>query len=783
MAALIAVIATPLRASFENDWRFVLGDPKGAEGGDFDASAWRRLDLPHDWSIEGAFDKNEPAGGAGAFLPTGVGWYRKHFSLPASDSGKRVFVEFDGVMANSDVFINGHLLGHRPYGYISFRYDLTDHLHFGEEPNVLAVRCDDSKQPASRWYAGAGIYRHARLIVTDPVHLGYHATFVSTPQIKEKSATIRVQTTVMNDSKQPREVKIAASIHGPPGSAPDGGYAVAGESPSKTIAPNASADFSFDIELPWAPRLWDLDHPDMHAAVVRVRSSDQTLDEQTISFGMRDSKFEAATGYWLNGKNFKLKGVCLHADAGAFGAAVPLGAWERRLKTLKSLGVNAIRTAHNPPAPEFLDLCDRLGLLVMDENFDCWTVGKNPYDYHLYFNEWSKIDTRDMVMRDRNHPSIILYSTGNEIHDTPHAEIAKPILAGLVEVFHAADPTRPVTQALFRPNVSHDYDNGLADLLDVVGQNYRENEILAAHEQKPARKIVGTENGHDRKAWLPMRDNPPYAGQFLWTGIDYLGESRRWPTIGSGSGLLDRTGHVKPMGRQRQSWWSNEPMVFASRHVAPPTTSPAGDPGGFEVLRRPQTQFDDWTPTDLSPHQETVDVYSNCESVELSLNGESLGSKKINADASPRTWTVQFAPGTLMATASNGGKVVATHELRTAGKAAKIKLVAEQTKLAPTFDDVGYVTAMIVDDHDVVLPRADDEITFAVSGPGVIAAVDNGDNNSHEAFRGNKRHAYQGRCIAVIKSVADHGQITIFATSPDLAGAQVTIDAVKSEPR
>ena len=336
--------------------------------------------------------------------------------------------------------------------------------------------------------------------------------------------------------------------------------------------------------------------------------------------------------------------------------------------------MNAIRTAHNPPAPEFLDLCDRMGFLVMDEMFDCWTVAKNPYDYHLYFNEWSKMDERDTILRDRNHPSIILYSVGNEIHDTPKAELAKGILEGLVAVAHEADPTRPVTQALFRPNVSHDYDDGLADLLDVIGQNYRENEILAAHAQNPSRKIIGTENQHSRAAWLALRDNPPYAGQFLWSGIDYLGESRRWPVVAAGSGLLDRTGAPKPMAFERQSWWSDKPMVFITRRVAPNAlrpTDPGYEPAAQDVLRRPQVLFADWTPKNLQPHEETVEVYSNCKEVELFLNGKSLGVKPLNADASPRMWKVAFAPGTLKAVARNNGKVVATDELRTAGSAGQ----------------------------------------------------------------------------------------------------------------
>jgi beta-galactosidase len=758
--------------TFDSDWRFARGDPDGAKDAPFDDSNWRRLGVPHDWSIEGSFDRDAPAGGAGAFLPTGVGWYRKHFTLPAADSAKHIFVEFDGVMANSDVYINGTPLGHRPYGYIGFQYELTDHVRFGDDqPNVLAVRVDNANQPASRWYAGAGINRHVRLIVANPVHMAYQSTIVTTPQISDNAATIRVRTTVVNQSKSPAAVHVDAfiAVDKPMGQRPPGG-----RSKITTIAPGASAELTVDVKHDYAPR-WDADHPDCCLAGVWVYADDKVVHEQTIRFGVRDAKFDPATGFWLNGKNFKLTGVCLHGDGGAFGVAVPMGVWQRRLATLRELGVNAIRTAHNPPAPEFLDLCDRMGFLVMDENFDCWTVGKNKYDYHLFFNDWFKTDTRDMVRRDRNHPCIVLWSAGNEIHDTPHPDIAKPILRQLVEVFHANDPTRPVTQALFRPNVSHDYDNGLADLLDVVGQNYRENEILAAHEQKPSRKIVGTENGHDRRIWLALRDNKPYAGQFLWTGIDYLGESRSWPLMTAGSGLLDRTGAVKPMGRERQSWWSERPMVFACRRVAPPSSTPS-DPG-FAPLRRPQTQFEDWTPRDLSPHDENVEVYSNCESVELFLNGKSLGAKPRSGDASARVWKVRFEPRTLKAVASNAGKEVASHELRTAGKPSKIALSVDQQKLSPTWDDVAFVTATVIDENGTRVPTAADEITFAVTGPATIAAVDNADNASHESFQGNRRNAYQGRCIAVLKGTADAGTIKLTASSPNLAGGEVTVEA------
>lgn len=766
--------------NFDSGWLFLKSEAPGAEQASFADAGWRKLDLPHDWSIEGPFSETNKTGGAGGFLPSGIGWYRKHFTLPNTDSGKCVVIEFDGVMENSDVWINGFHLGHRPSGYVSFSYPLAGHLHFGGD-NVLAVRSDTSAQPASRWYSGAGIYRHVRLVKTDPVHLTQNSVFISTPRISATQATVRVQAAITNESNAPRELRVMATIYGPPQSAPDGRYAVAKESPAVSVAAGKCVDVAFDVEIPWRPRLWDPERPDMHSGWVRLRAADQTLDDVTVPFGVREAKFVADTGFWLNGKNFKLYGVCLHHDGGAFGAAVPLAVWEARLKTLQTLGVNAIRTAHNPPAPEFLELCDRMGILVMDEFFDCWTVAKNRYDYHLFFDAWSQTDERDTIRRDRNHPSVIIYSVGNEIHDTPKAELAKKILAGLVAVAHETDPTRPVTQALFRPNVSHDYDNGLADMLDVVGQNYRENEILAAHEQKPSRKILGTENGHGRQQWVALRDNAPYAGQFLWSGIDYLGESRRWPVVGAGSGLLDRTGAPKPMAFERQSWWSDQPMVFIARRVAPAALAPT-DPGyeaaQQDVLRRPQVLFPDWTPRDLQPHDENVEVYSNAREVELSLNGKSLGKKELEPSAAPRNWRVPFAPGILKAVARDAkGKVVARAELRTAGKPARIVLSTESRKLSPGFDHVAIVRATPTDAEGTRIPSANDLISFAISGPGMIAAVDNGDNASHELFQADERRAFRGECVAFVKAAAASGKITLTATAPGLKDGTISFTA------
>jgi len=743
--------------SFDSGWRFLKSEAPGAEAPAFDDSAWRTVNVPHDWSIEGPFDERNPASGAGAFLPAGIGWYRKHFTIPAPDAGTCIFVDFDGVMANSDVWINGTHLGHRPYGYISFRYELTDHVRFGKE-NVIAVRADNSAQPASRWYAGAGIYRHVRLVVANPVHLDHWATFVTT-----KGSTVRVSTSVVDQSKAgpapAHPYSIEVSIAGPRGAM------IAGPvEPGREITVQS-------------PELWSLDHPVLYRALVTVKSGGKVLDNEDVVFGIRDARFDPATGFWLNGENLKIKGVCLHGDAGGLGVAVPLAAWERRLQRLKEIGVNAIRTAHNPPAPEFLDLCDRMGLLVMDEMFDAWTVAKNPYDYHLFFRDWSAKDAADTVRRDRNHPSIVVYSAGNEIHDTPKADLAKGILRGLIDVFHANDPSRPVSQALFRPNVSHDYENGLADMLDVIGQNYREDEILAAHEAKPDRKILGTENGHGRTSWVALRDNPPYAGQFLWSGIDYLGESRSWPMVGAGSGLLDHTGGFKPMAYERQSWWSDKPMVYVARRVAPhraTPTDPGYEAGPVTAVRFPQTLFADWNTSGTA----NVEVYSNCEEVELWLNGRSLGSKSLPRDTSPRNWNVPFEPGSIKAVGKNKGKSVATYELRSAGKPAKVVLAVERKRLTPNWDDVAYVTATVVDANGVIVPDADHLVSFKLKGPGVIAAVDSANNSSHEPFQASERRAYLGRCVVVLKASAA-GLITLNASAPELAGSTITIEGVR----
>lgn len=760
---------------FDAGWLFAKGDIAGAEAPGFGDQVWQKVDVPQDWEIAGPFDLAAPATGSGAWLPTGVAWYRKHFTLAPADAGKRVFVEFDGIMERSGVWINGMHLGHRPYGYSSFRYDLTPFLKSGD--NVISVRADTSSQPASRWYAGGGIYRHVRLVTTGEVHADAYGTIITTPKITTDSADVAIAATIVNDGMADRTVHIETVIAGP-----DGKTVATAKGPAAAITAGRSARLDAAVSVA-KPQLWDLDNPSLYAATVRVVADNgAVLDENPVTFGIRDMQFRADSGFWLNGRNIKLKGTAIHADGGAFGMAVPLDVYERRLRTLKSLGVNAIRTAHHPFGPEFLDLCDRLGFVVMDEAFDMWTVAKNPQDYHLFFTDWSSTDARDFVRRDRNHPSIAIWSIGNEIHDTPYPIVAKSIIARLKDVFHTEDPTRPVTMALFRPNTTHDYDNGLADMLDVIGQNYRENELAKAHADKPERKILGTENSKNRESWLVVRDNPAYAGMFLWTGADYLGEADRagWPFISNPSGLIDRTDVVKPIGRERASWWSDAPVIAIARRVTPvidtselPTMTGVAmpQPKGPGVLA-------DWTPDALSPHPEKVEVYSNASQAELFVNGKSLGKKPRNGDDSPRTWDVAFEPGMIKAVGYDAsGKAVSETTLQTAGKPAAIRLVAENKTLQPGFDHIGFVRAEVVDANGILVPNAAMPLSIKVSGAGTLVAADNGSPTDHTAFTSPERTTWQGHALIMVRATGTTGAITVDASASGLKAGSATFIA------
>lgn len=783
LCAASATAAPRVVTSLDADWRFVQADPARAETPDLDDSSWTTVSVPHDWAIAGPFDRDAKAAGENGFLPSGVAWYRKTLSI-TPQPGRRYFVEFDGIMERSGIWVNGHHVGYRPMGYVGQRYDITRHLR-ADGRNLIAVRADTSAAPSSRWYTGSGIYRHVRLIETGDVHIVQGGAFVRTSALTDKGATLTVSTDVANATSMPAQTLLQVVV-----TDPKGREVARTRTTPQTIAAGRTATLSGDVTLA-NPRRWDIADPALYRASVRIVAADGTFsDQEEVRFGVRAARFDPATGFWLNGRNFKLKGVALHHDGGAVGAAVPLDVWRQRLTALKAQGVNAIRTAHNVPAPEFLDLTDELGLIVMDELFDQWNVAKTPEDYHLFFGDWHRRDTLDMVRRDRNHPSIVLWSAGNEIHDTAYPVQAKAALRGILDIVHAADPSRPVTMALFRPNVTKDYDNGLADMLDVVGQNYRENELIAASKQNPKRSIVGTENAHNRSNWLPVRDYKPFSGMFLWTGVDYLGEANRsgWPNIQSPSGLLDRTGRQKIAGMERESWWSDRPVVHVVRNADPTAAGPATDGAGgpnqpalptMIAVATPKPRialFDDWTPTDRSPHAETIEVYSNCRSVEAFLNGRSLGELPINADARPRRWRVTFAPGEVRAVCRDVRGV--TDTLRTAGAPVRIELTSDRARIGSQFDDVAFVRARVIDAAGTTVPDATQRLRFAVEGSGSLVATDNGSSVDHTPFTSFERDALGGMAVALVRG-AGAGSMRVVVTADKLKPGSVVLHSMK----
>jgi beta-galactosidase len=564
-ATSVAAPSARIIVPFDTNWKFNLGDAAGAQATTYSDASWTTLDVPHDWSIAGPFSATAPSSGYGGYLPDGIGWYRKHFTLPSSLSGDRIFVDFDGVMANSTVYINGTSLGTRPSGYTSFRYELTSHVNFGGSDNVIAVRADNSVEPASRWYTGAGIYEQVRLLEVNPVHIDKWATYVSTPT----TSSVKVQTTVVNEGATAQSVSIQETLLDP-----DGAKLPPVTSAAQSVPAGGSASFNLTVPVSNA-QLWNLATPKMYTAVTTVLSGSKVLDDESTPFGIRTIEFNPTTGFMLNGQSVKMKGVCLHHDIGGLGSAVPQRAMQRRLAILKSLGVNAIRASHNPRDPLMLDLCDRMGFLVLDEFFDVWTSHKYnmPGDYATYFNQtnpatgtkWYQSDLNDDVMRDRNHPSVVFYSIGNEIHDAIGTRV--PLATNMVKICHTLDPNRPVTQALLDPNTAGDYPGasginpayptGSLDILDVFGVNYNYTALAAAIAISPAHAGVSTEMGMNPGLWSSFyMKNPAVVGEFLWTGADYLGESPNgWPTVGSSAGLIDRVGGIKSIGYQYAGVW------------------------------------------------------------------------------------------------------------------------------------------------------------------------------------------------------------------------------------
>ncbi|MEO8370409.1 MAG: glycoside hydrolase family 2 TIM barrel-domain containing protein [Candidatus Solibacter sp.] len=813
-AALVSALhaqpagANPARTrdTFDFGWKFSRGDFPGAQQSDFADSSWRSVDLPHDWSIEGPFSEQEKAQGS---LPTGIGWYRKRFRAPASYAGRRVVIEFDGVYQNSEVWINGQYLGKRPFGYIAFAYDLTPHLKAGAD-NVVAVKVDNSQQPNCRWYSGSGIYRHTWLLATNPLHVAYWGTFVTTQRVSKDAATVQVKTRVTNRRTAAATCVLTTAL------LDREGKTVQSAEATQQLAAGAEYEFVQQLAVQ-KPRLWGTADPYMYKVRSTVREGGNVIDEYDTPLGIREAVFDADKGFLLNGERVKLNGVCLHHDGGSVGAAVPERVWERRFETLREMGCNAIRTSHNPYAAEFMDLCDRMGFLVMNEAFDEWKVGKGqigPFGYANYFDEWYQRDVQDFVRRDRNHPSVVLWSAGNEIGDQSRPQGAET-LRKLLDVFHTEDPTRLVTagcdQIASEPLTNRVRPEFLA-LLDVVGYNYadrwrdrKEKYFSIDRAAFPQRRVIGTESssmGSTRGDYRNLFPAPPpaagappafaarggrgrnidveqqwrfvstydyVAGDFMWTGIDYLGESR-WPGKGASAGVIDMCGFKKDGFYFYQSQWTEKPML----HLAPHWNW-KGREGQFIPLT----------------------CYTNCDTVELFLNGRTVGVKGYafprygmeerygNTGARarvPRTtndlhleWDVPYEPGTLKAIGTKDGKVVVTEEVTTTGDAAAVRLSVDRAEIGADRRDVAHITVTIVDARGRMVPTAANEVELPVTGEGKLIGFDNGDPQSHEDYKAPRRKAFNGLALAIVQSTGKSGRVQVTATSPGLQPANLTI--------
>jgi beta-galactosidase/beta-glucuronidase len=757
-----------VRLDLNTGWRFIKEDRLEASRPDFDDSRWRLLDLPHDWSIEGPFDPNLAS--STGFLPGGIGWYRRSFDwVPRAN--RRLSIHFEAVHNNSDVWINGHRVGHRPNGYISFEYDLTPHLAHGE--NVVAVRVDHSKYLDSRWYTGSGIYGRVFLIDRPLAHFKTWGIHVSTPEVDDTRAAVRVDATVTNAGDTAADFSVAFQVRD------QDGTVIASSTVSEAVEPRTDATFGRTLSVP-EPMLWSPDHPTLYSMTITLTRGDTPLDEAEVPFGIRSFHFDPSKGFFLNGRSVTLKGVCIHHDAGALGAAVPRDVWARRLRILKEAGTNAIRLSHNPATPHILDLCDSMGFLVMAEAFDEWEHGKNKWrhgwnkgvpghdGYHEHFREWAQRDLQDMILRDRNHPSIILWSIGNEV-DYPNDPYSHPILGDrydenrpdasslgeiatqLVSWAKEIDDTRPVTAALASALMSN--ETRFPFVLDVVGYNYQEDRYAEDKQRYPARILYGSENKRHHEAWKAVVDNDFISSQFLWTGIDYMGESREWPARNSTAGIIDLAGFRKARYFFRKSYWTTEPMVQLA-------TSDPDTPADRSLLH--------WNWKEVG---KPVKVYgiTNSERIELFLNGRSLGEKMRSdfIDGSAE-WIVPFEPGTLKASARNGDTVLASSRLETAGSPFALRVETDKDTMRANGEDVIHVEVRVVDRRGNIVPDAKNTIHCEVSGAARLIGLESGDPESHEDYKADFRKAHRGRLLIYLQSKRVPGEAVVKIASDGL---------------
>lgn len=767
-------------------WRFHAGDAAGAEASAFDDATWRSVDLPHDWSIAGPRTVDAPTGMGGGFAPAGIGWYRRTFAMPDHWKGKRVWIEFEGVYADAQVWLNGHLLGRQPYGYTSFRFDLTPHLQTGGG-NVLAVRVDNSAQPGSRWYSGSGIYRPVWIETADPVHIAPRGVFVATTEASDQRATLRVLTTLRNDAGARRKVRLETRVlH------PRDGKDLALEVSSVSVAANGEVTVEQRLDLK-QPALWSPESPGLHTLVSRVTSGRDMVDVVETSFGVRTIRVSTERGFELNGRTIKLNGANLHHDHGPLGAASYADAEIRRAHLLKAAGFNAVRTAHNPPAPAFLDACDRLGLLVMDEAFDCWEKGKNPGDYARFFKEWWQHDLDAMVLRDRNHPSVVFWSIGNEVNEKGLPE-GVPLARALAARVRELDPTRPVSCGWNFPWGQAEWVDmdPMFAAVDVAGINYEHARHADDHARVPERVMLATESyqADTFSAWAVAHDNPWFIGDFVWSGLDYLGESaigrvyppgeklfqhwetNHWPWYGAYCGDIDITGWRKPISHYRNIVWDRGEKLYLAVQEPPPSE------GAWQPTRWAMPPaLDSWTWPGSEGRPLLVEVYSRHESVRLFLNDRLLGEKPTTrAEEFKATFSVPYEPGTLRAVGVTGGRETEAFALETVGPAVGVRLRPDDAATALTSTSPTFLVAEIIDAQGRLVPTSTASIDFSVSGKGAsVLAVATGDLTSPEPYLAKSRRARHGRALVIIGLDAtwraDPQAFTVTATVPELGGA------------
>ncbi len=801
---------------FNQDWLFQLGDDSLAVNPDYDDSKWRNLDLPHDWSVEGKLSPTLAS--CTGYYPGGIAWYRKHFDMPdlsiislySSQAGPKgqvgirtpepsnplFYIYFEGIYNRSSVYLNGHLLGYRPSGFASFCYDLTPYLQPGD--NVISVRVDHSRYADCRWYTGSGIYRDVWLINASKTHLAQWGTGWVCTKLTDASAKVDVDVAVDN-IEGIKGFKLQVEL------LDASGKVVA----QKKVNAKASNKITLNVSR---PHRWDLKNPYLYTLRTTLSNGSSRVDGNEIRVGLRSLQFDPNKGFALNGRWMKVKGVCLHHDAGTLGAAVPDDVWRRRLENLKQIGVNAIRCAHNPQAPVLYDLCDELGLLVMDEASDewefpkrkwveGWNVGTPSFDgTYDFFEEWIDRDVTDMVRRDRNHPSIFLWSIGNEV-DYPNDPYSHPVLDGgnsainqpmfggydpkrpnaerigkiakrLAACVRSVDSSRPVTGALAGVVMSNQTE--YPEAVDVVGYNYTENRYDEDHATYPNRIIYGSENGVGYGAWKSVRDNDFIFGQFIWTGTDYLGESGRWPSRGLHTGLLDFGSFPKPRGYFRAALWSEEPVCYIG-------TFENREPRRSRAGNRPPRQFVSQDAPDIWNYEEgkliRVFCYTNCAQARLLLNGELVGDMlPYNDEEGIIYWDIPYAPGELRAEACDKeGNVQASYVIRSSGRPYQIRATVDKAEMGAD-NHVAHITVEVLDENGVVVKLADNNIRCVVDGPARLLGLEASDNTDMGDYRDNMQRVFMGRLLAYVGSVGEMGKVTVRFTSPLLQPAEVSFE-------